>query len=342
MKSHHAARLQRPPVERMLRMHQELQSGNYPNASKLSRELEVSTKTIHRDLEFMRSRLNLPIEYDGTRFGFYYSEEVSAFPTMQISEGELLALVVAEKALQQYRGTNLEQPLLSALKKIEQSLPDTVSVSLTDVQQTISFRTSAEPVLDLATFRELSAAAAERQQIELTYRKPGQREPESRVVDPYHLANINGEWYLFAFDHLRNDIRTFVPSRIKGIRRTGRRFVRQGKFSLDQRLRGSFGVHSPEGEFEVVILFSARAADYIREKKWHESQRLIERAQGELEIHMKLSSLSEVRRWVLSWGGDATVLRPRELAKSVAAAAQAILQTHSNDQSNQPSVRGSS
>ncbi len=329
MKTPNQDRLQRPPLERMLRIHQELEKGHYPNASKLSRDLEVSTKTVHRDLEFMRSRLNLPIEYDGTRFGFYYSEEVSAFPTMQISEGELLALVVAEKALQQYRGTNLEQPLLSAVRKIEQSLPETISVSLSDVQQTISFRTSAEPILDLATFSELSKAAAERQQVELIYRKPGQREPEKRVVDPYHLANINGEWYLFAFDHLRKDIRTFVPSRVKAVRRTGAKFVRQEKFSLDQRLRGSFGVHSPEGEFQVAILFSPRAADYIREKKWHESQRLIERAQGELELQMKLSSLGEVERWVLSWGGDAVVLRPRQLAKSVEAAAKAIMKSHS-------------
>jgi proteasome accessory factor B len=333
MKKQIPDQLQRPPLERMLRIHQELQTGKYPNASKLSRTLEVSTKTIHRDLEFMRSRLGLPIEYNGPKFGFYYTEEVNAFPTMQISEGELLALVVAEKALQQYRGTNLEQPLLSALKKLEQSLPETVSLSLSDVQQTISFRTSAEPILDLATFSDLSKAAAERRQIELTYRKPGQREAERRVVDPYHLANINGEWYLFAFDHLRKDIRTFVPSRIKSIRHTGEKFVRQEKFSLDQRLRGSFGVHSPEGEFEVAILFSPRVADYIREKKWHESQRLVDRAQGELELQMKLSSLREVERWVLGWGGDATVLRPRQLAKSVAAAAQTILKSHSQSQS---------
>src|SRR6185369_9625536 len=110
----------RPPLERMLRIHQALQSGSLPNASKLAAELEVSTKSIHRDIEFMRDRLNLPIEYDGSRHGFHYTSEVSAFPTMQITEGELFALVVAEKALQQYRGTHFEKPLLSAIRKMEQ------------------------------------------------------------------------------------------------------------------------------------------------------------------------------------------------------------------------------
>src|SRR5947207_3742330 len=102
----------------MLRIHQSIQSGKFPNASTLARELEVSPKSIHRDLEFMRDRLDLPLEYDGARFGYHYTQEVSAFPTLQITEGELFALLVAEKALQQYRGTHFEKPLLSAFKKM--------------------------------------------------------------------------------------------------------------------------------------------------------------------------------------------------------------------------------
>src|ERR1051325_11183094 len=141
--------LSRPPLERMLRIHQSIQSGKYPNASTLARELEVSTKSIHRDLEFMRDRLELPLEYDGRRYGYYYTEEVSSFPTLQITEGELFALLVAEKALQHYPGTNFEKPLLSPSKKMADSLPDTISLNLVDWEQTISFRTSAEPILNL-------------------------------------------------------------------------------------------------------------------------------------------------------------------------------------------------
>ena len=122
--------LSRPPLERMLRIHHELQSKRYPNATKLARELEVSTKTIHRDFDFMRDRMELPIEYDSAKFGYFYYEEVQAFPTMQITEGELIALLIAEKAMEQYRGTNFEKPLLSAFKKMEAALPDSISFNL--------------------------------------------------------------------------------------------------------------------------------------------------------------------------------------------------------------------
>ncbi|HYG35011.1 MAG TPA: WYL domain-containing protein [Clostridia bacterium] len=315
----------RPPLERMLRIHQAIQSGSYPNATRLAAELEVSTKSVHRDLDFMRDRLLLPLEFDRNRLGYHYTEQVNAFPTVQITEGELFALIVAEKALQQYRGTSFEKPLLSALRKMEQSLPDTISLDLADVDRTISFRTRAEPILDLGVFETLAKATASRRQLELTYRKPGQQQTEQRVVDPYHLANINGEWYLFAYDHLRKDIRTFVPARIKGIKQTGKTFVRPHRFSLEQRLRDSFGVHSGHGEYEVVIRFNEKVADYIREKKWHDSQQLLELQNGGVELQMKLSGLSEVERWVLSWGGNAVVVRPPELAESVKQAAEKIL-----------------
>lgn len=315
----------RPPLERMLRIHRAIQSGSFPNASMLARELEVSTKSIQRDLEFMRDRLDLPLKYHPQRFGYHYTQDVSSFPTLQITEGELFALLVAEKALQQYRGTNFEKPLVSAFRKMAAALPDTVSLHLADWDQTISFRTRAEPILDLEVFDALAKATTRRQQLALTYRKPGRRQVEERVVDPYHLANINGEWFLFAYDHLRRDLRTFVPARIQAVRPTGQTFVRSQKFSLEQRLRDSFGVQSGRGDYQVVVRFNELVADYIREKKWHDSQELRELKDGGVELRLRLSSLAEVERWILSWGGNAAVVKPLELARAVRRAAEKIL-----------------
>ena len=315
----------RPPLERMMRIHHEIAAGTYPNASTLARDLEVSVKSIQRDIEFMRDRMELPVEYDGSRFGYRYTEAVSTFPSLQITEGELVALLIAEKALEQYRGTNFEKPLVSAFKKMAAQLPDTVSFNIADWDKTISFRTSAVPILDLEIFDALAKATAARKQIRFDYRKPGQSKPESRVVDPYHLANINGEWFLFGFDQARKDIRTFAPARIANIARTGTSFARPTKFSLEKRLHDSFGVVSGHGEFNVVLRFDSFAAGYIREKRWHPSQELKELRGGGAELRMKLSSLAEVQRWVLSWGGHAKVIAPKELAASVREAAQRML-----------------
>jgi predicted DNA-binding transcriptional regulator YafY len=330
----------RPPLERMLRIHRTLQSGQYPNANRLAAELEVSSKSVHRDLEFMRDRLGLPLEYDSSRRGYWYTEPVSGFPTLQITEGELFALLVAERALQQYRGTNFERPLASAFKKLAASLPDTVSLNLADWEETISFRTSAEPILDLSRFDLLAKATAQRRQVQLEYRKAGHRDVELRVVDPYHLANINGEWFLFGYCHLRKDVRTFAPARIHQVKLTGKRFSRGRRFSLTQRLRDSFGVIAGSGEHEVVVRFAEVVADYLREKRWHPSQTLRELPDGQVELQFRLSSLTEVQRWILSWGGRARVVSPPELVESIRREVDQLLEVYQQPQSEDAGSSG--
>lgn len=319
----------RPPLDRMMQIHSALQAGDFPNCSTLGRLLEVSTKTIHRDLEFMRDRLGLPIEYKSESNGYYYTEEVDSFPTLQISEGELFALLVAEKALQQYRGTPFETRLVGALRKLEQALPDTVSLNLAEWDQAISFHTTSEPLQQVPPILEaLTRAAQKRDQLRLRYRKPGAKQVEERVVDPYQLANVNGDWYLFAFDHLRRDLRKFVPARILSAEPTGQSFQRPEKFQLQKLLRDSFDVHSREGDFEVVIQFDPPVADYLREKRWHPSQELRELAEGGVELKLKLGSLGEIQRWVLGWGGLAQVIRPPELIQRVREAADRLHKAH--------------
>lgn len=180
--------------------------------------------------------------------------------------------------------------------------------------------------MNLEIFDALAKATAGRKQIRFNYRKPGRAESEPRLVDPYHLANINGEWFLFAHDQARKDIRTFAPARISAVELTGKTFARPQKFSVEKRLRDSFGVHSGEGEFEVVLRFSEFAADYIREKMACLAA-VARTRQRWLGAAFETFESCRVQRWVLGWGGHATVVQPPELIESVQRAAEALLKT---------------
>ena len=79
-----AARYSRPPLARMVRLHEEMTGNRYPNCRKIGEEFEVSAKTVQRDINFMRDRMGLPIEYDKARFGFHYTRPVSGFPSASI------------------------------------------------------------------------------------------------------------------------------------------------------------------------------------------------------------------------------------------------------------------
>src|SRR5438046_5226092 len=116
----------RPPLERMMRLHAALKARRFPNCQRIAAELEVSAKTIQRDIDFMRYRLGLPIDYHPQEFGFYYTEPVTGFPRIEVLEGEITALLVAQKALAQYKGTPFERPLNSPFRKLTAGLKDRV------------------------------------------------------------------------------------------------------------------------------------------------------------------------------------------------------------------------
>ena len=109
---------------------------------------------------------------------------------------------------------------------------------------------------------------------------------------------------------------------------TGESFERRKAFSLDKHLRGAFGVFTGDKIFDIVIRFSPDVADYIREKEWHQSQRLKELNNGGVELQLRLSSLVEIQRWILGWGGEAVVLEPPELVKSIHEAGRALVKAH--------------
>lgn len=315
----------RPPLARMMRLHQRLIAGDFPNCRKLSDELEVSAKTIQRDIDFMRDRLGLPIAYDQLHFGFVYTEPVTHFPSMEVSEGEVVALFVAQKALEQYRGTSFEKPLRSAFEKISEGLKDRIGFRWSDVDSAISFRGLGGSIADLELFETVSRAVFDSHELVFDYKKLSSNRYEERRIQPYHLGCIENQWYLFGYDLGRQQLRTFALPRMRKVRNTGSGFRRAADFSMADYLGDSFGVFQGKAKHRVRIRFDAFAARLVSEREWHSSQKLKRLPEGELELSMTLGGLEEVARWVLSWGEHAKVLEPAGLKQQIRRAAEAIL-----------------
>jgi predicted DNA-binding transcriptional regulator YafY len=314
-----ADRLSRPPLARMLRIHEKLKRDLFPNCTQLALDLEVATKTVHRDIEFMRDRLDLPIEFDFRHNGFRYTAPVENFPTVQVTEQELIALFVAEKALAQYKGTPFEKPLHAAFQKLTEGLTDAVSFRWADLDSAISFRSIGSTVADLELFEAVSRAVLRSVELDFAYHKLGNRSHEPRRAQPYHLGCIENQWYLFGFDLDRQQMRTFALARMKSVRLTDKKFARPADFSLTKHLGDSFGVFSAEGKpQEIRIRFDEFAARLVRERRWHASQKIKELDGGDIELTLKLGSLTEIQRWILSWGEHARVISPDGLRKLIA------------------------
>lgn len=320
--------LKRPAIERMLRIHQELKAGSFPNCSSLAREMEVSTKTISRDLDFMRDRMLLPLEYHQAKHGFYYTKEVQSLPTIDISEGELLALSIARKAMDHYKGTPFEKPLSNALNKLAASLPETITANLTQLSETISFRQGRSSQVDDSILNAFTKSALEKREITFEYRKLGAKTAEARTLKTYHLTNFLGKWYAIGLDTKRNAIRTFLLSRANSAQLEATRFNIPKDFSAEDYLGSSFGIYSPEGSHNVKIRFLNPISEYIAENIWHPSQKVQYHEDGSITISFKLGTLVEVSSWVLSWGENAIALSPPKLRQTIRTTAQKVTELY--------------
>lgn len=318
------AQSSRPPLERMMAIHARLKAGRFPNCRKIAGDLEVSSKTIQRDIDFMRYRLNLPIEYDALRFGFYYTEEVTSFPTIDVSEGEMAALFVAQKALTQYQGTSFERPLRSAFRKITDGLKDRMSFSWSDLENVISFHSAGASVADLQLFETVSNAVLQSVELHFDYQKLGSSRYEQRRIRPFHIASLENQWYVFGEDLDREQLRTFALPRMRNARATSTRFRRPADFSISKVLSGSFGVFEGGKKHRIKLEFDAFAGRLVSERSWHDSQRIKPARDGSIRMQLELGGLEEIQRWILSWGSHVRVLEPKELAERVSQEARAV------------------
>lgn len=265
----------------------------------------------------MVDREGIPIKFDFQRHGYYLTEKIADFPFLQISEGELVALFVAQRAMAQYRGTPFEQPLRLACEKLMEGLKGELSVAWGDLDAAISFRNIETHPVDIAIFKDLSTAVRESREVTFDYCKLGAKGFEKRRLRPYHLTCVNCQWYVLGHDVMRDEERRFVLGRMQCLQVQNSYFKRPKGFSADKFLKGGFGVFTGDKPVEIRIWFDAFAARLVKERTWHHSQEIHQLPNEEIELKMRLTSTVEISRWILSWGDHAKAVAPAELARDI-------------------------
>ena len=322
--------VKRPPLARMKRILELLQEGTYPNCTTIAQMLETSPKTATRDVDFMRDSLELPIEYDDKRHGFYLTEPVERFPIVPVTERELFYVCVAHKAIDHYRGTALEKPLEFAFKKFAGRLDDEDQMFLQGLEDVLSIRPFAPDDADLQRFDVVSQGIAERRLMKFQYRKPGEKASSMRRVHPYHMLEFGSRWYLIAYDLDRKKVRKFVLGRMRDPVLTSERFADRKDFDPKNYFDGSMGVMTGEGDYEVIIEMDAWLTDMLRGRRFHPKQVWSEVPDRGSRLRMRLNSLDEIEHHVLSWGTHANVIAPEVLALRVKGVAEQLVKRYAD------------
>lgn len=303
-------------LKRLVFIDNEIKSNTFPNKKIISQKYQVSEKTIQRDLEFLLNHFQAPLEYDYKRKGYHYYKEFTLNP-LKLDEGDFFMLAVTQKVIEQYKSSPFKNRMIKFYDKIKTLFNDEITIYTDELRDIISFDIGPLRDINKEYFDKLEKAIREKLIVEIKYHTMHSDITSSRKIDPLHLKNFKGDWYLIAYCHLKNDVRVFALSRIEKLILKEYNYKEHNEINLDEILHSSFGIYLDRKKCNIKIKFSPYQSRWIKEKIWHKTQKIKELKDGSIILSMKLNSKEEIKRWILQYGKEAEVLSPKTLREEI-------------------------
>jgi predicted DNA-binding transcriptional regulator YafY len=319
--------------ERILALHRILKSARYPvKVPRLQEELGCSRATVYRDIAFLRDGLMAPVMDDGEAGFRYDPEEGGRFemPGLWLSSEELHALLAAQQLLARTGGGVLSTALAPLQQRIEKLLDAHSTGTRWPVERVrvVPHRTRR---MDEAAFRTVASAVLERRQLAFDYRARTTDEKTRRTVSPQRITHYRDNWYLDAFDHDRDALRSFSVDRVTAARLLDTPARDIDEAELNAHLAGSYGIFAGPPKGWATIVFSARAARWVADEHWHSQQQGRFLQDGRYELKVPYSASRELLMDVLHYGSDAEIVEPKALREQARALLQLSLSHYDRD-----------
>ena len=302
--------------ERILTLHRILKSARYPvPIATLIERLECSRATVYRDVGYLRDVLGAPVEQEEEPAGVRYNaEEAERFelPGLWLTSDELQALLATHQLLAR-TGPGVLSDALEPLKaRIDALLAEQAGGKRWPIER-VRVIASGSRRLDQAAFRTVATAVLERRQLRFEYRARSTDAPTQRRVSPQRLTHYRDNWYLDAYDHGREALRSFAVDRIRQAALDEAAAQDVPESDLEAQLSSSYGIFSGAPKAWAKIRFSAHAARWVADEHWHSKQDGRVLPDGGYELRVPYSNPRELLMDVLRYGPDAEVIEPASL-----------------------------
>ncbi|HNR91006.1 MAG TPA: YafY family protein [Dokdonella sp.] len=306
--------------ERILTLHRILKASRYPvPLTRLREELACSRATIYRDIAFLRDALGAPIESDPEQAAIRYdATEGDRFelPGLWLTSEELASLLALNELLGRADPGVLAGALAPFRARIEGLLSDQVSGRKLPIER-IRVIASGARKLDQATFRTVAGALLSRTRLRFEYRARTTNALTTREVSPQRLTHYRDNWYLDAWDHGRDALRSFALDRMREAHSIEAVALDRGVAELDDHLAASYGIFSGPPKAWATIRFSAHAARWVADERWHSQQQGQWLPDGQYELKLPYSNSRELLMDVLKYGPEAEIVSPVSLREEM-------------------------
>jgi proteasome accessory factor B len=281
------------------------------SAAELAKKLQVTRRTVYRDVDFLSSQ-GVPVWQQDGQFGL---DRSSYLATVRLSYQEAISLALAGLLLA--RTLNERNPHVSgALRRLATTLPDLPGDQLTRAADHIEgnpFNPAQVTVLET-----LAEGWGRSRKVRIAYRSPRSGELRHRIIAPYVLEPMAAGIYLVCYDDWAGGIRTFKLARLENAQLLDEPYSIPPDFDPEAHLATSWGIMSGEQVIDVTLRFTAAARPFVEERQWHPSQQVQPMPDGGCLFQVRVSEPLEMQPWIRSWGAQVEVITPEWLRRRIA------------------------
>jgi len=239
-------------------------------------------------------------------------------PDIKLTLSEIITLYLLKGEERLYRGTDIEKAINSAFGKIGMLLPEKTADQLKKIKTlfvpTTKFSkdySGKEEIIEIIT-----DAILERKTCYVKYHSFYDDKIKNFKIDPLHFFERDGGLYFFIRSPKFKNIRTLAVERIQSLEQTDETFNYPEDFKPEELLESAFDIVFGD-PIDFKIWFSANQARYIKQRTWSKTQSIEAQSDGSIILSMTTSGMWDVKRWVLSYGAEAKVLKPEELKEEI-------------------------
>jgi predicted DNA-binding transcriptional regulator YafY len=316
-------------LQRIYKLHQILKSHRLPVPHRrLQERLECSRATVNRIIQEMRLYFDAPIEYDREANGYRYADrdgQSFELPGLWFSAGELHALVTVQQLLAETQPGLLDHLLTPLRGKIEKILASASPGGLGELGKRVRILRMAARAGGGGHFQLVADALLARKRLAIRYFGRERNAESERVVSPQRLVHYRDNWYLDAWCHQREALRSFAVERIRAVKALEERAQDIPDDELDAHFASGYGIFAGNPKHVAVLRFSPERARWVADERWHPRQEGGFLEDGRYELRLPYSDPRELVMDILRHGPEVEVVGPEELRQLLRGCLEAAL-----------------
>ncbi len=305
-------------LERFYKIDQLLQQRKIVSRQMFLEELEISPATFKRDLEYMRDRFQAPVVWDTEARGYRFETSTPIgkkfeLPGLWFDEQEAYALLTMQHLLSSLDQGGLIGPHIAPLMSRLNAILGTANTSAQDLRKRFRILTVATRKLTLEHFSAIGAALTQRERIQIQYHARGSDQITEREISPQRLIYYRENWYIDAWCHLREGLRSFAIDCIQWAKPSGKKAREVANKVLEDYLISGYGLFGGETLQWAKLRFNPERARWVSAECWHPKQRASFDQEGRYILEVPYANDQELVMEIMRHGGAVEVLEPKPL-----------------------------